>query len=260
MDSKLKKIARTGYVAKGVVYGIIGALTFMAAFNLGGQKTGKTGVIKFLEEQSFGNVLLVLIILGLLCYVAWRFIQAFQDPENIGSDKKSKVKKLAFFISGLVYLALAFYALKTLLDANSSSGGSTKAFEFLNGDIGVLIFAIIGLSLAGTSIFQLRKAYTGKFLEKFNYQSISEKKKRKTIKTTGYLGIIARAIIFGILSFFFLKAAYHSNTNNIQSTTDAFSFLQNSSYGSWLMGIVAAGFVCYAIYMFAMARYRQFQA
>ena len=257
MDTKLKKIARTGYVAKGVVYGITGVLTFMAAFNLGGQKTGKTGVIEFLEKQSFGNVLLVLMALGLLCYVAWRFIQAFQDPENIGSDKKSKVKRFAFFISGLVYLALAFYAMKTLIDAGSSGGGNS--FEFLKGTLGVIIFAIIGLSLAGTSIFQFKKAYTGKFLEKFNYKSISERKRRKTIKTTGYLGILARAIIFGIISFFFLKAAYQSNTSNIQSTSDAFSFLQDSSYGSWLMGVVAAGFICYAIHMFATAKYRQFQ-
>jgi hypothetical protein len=29
MDSKLKKMARTGYVAKGAVYGITGVLTFL---------------------------------------------------------------------------------------------------------------------------------------------------------------------------------------------------------------------------------------
>ncbi|MFZ0490033.1 MAG: DUF1206 domain-containing protein, partial [Salegentibacter sp.] len=98
------------------------------------------------------------------------------------------------------------------------------------------------------------------FLKKFDYESISEEKKRKIIKNTGYLGLIARGIIFGILSYFFVRAAVRSNTTDLKSTTDAFSFLQQSPAGSWLMGLVAAGFGCYAIYVFMMARYRKFQA
>ena len=88
MDSNLKKMARAGYVAKATVYGIMGVLTFMAAFNMGGQKSSNLQVIEFLEKQPFGNALLVLIGLGLLCYSAWRFIQAIKDPENIGEDKE----------------------------------------------------------------------------------------------------------------------------------------------------------------------------
>ena len=258
MNSKIEKMARTGYVAKGVVYGITGVLTFMAAFNMGGKTTGKTGVMEFLEKQSFGNVLMALMVLGLLWYVGWRFVQAFKDPENIGSDKKGKVKRVGFFVSAIVYLGLAVYGIKKLIDAGSSSGGN-KNFEFLSGNFGIFVFAVVGLCLIGVSIAKFRKAYTKKFLEKFDYKSISEEKRRKVIKNTGYLGIISRGIIFAILGYFFLRAAYTSNTSDIQTTTDAFAFLRESSYGAYLMGIVAAGFVCYAIFMFAMARYRKFQ-
>ncbi|APG59609.1 DUF1206 domain-containing protein [Christiangramia salexigens] len=257
MDQKIVKMARTGYAAKGIVYSITGALTFMAAFNMGGQQTGKTGVIDFLQKQPFGNVLLALIALGLLCYAGWRFVQTFKDPENIGSDKKGKAKRFAFFISGLIYLSLAALAVKKLIDAGSSGGGA-KTFGFLSGQLGIVVFVVIGLSLIGISIAQFKKAYSGKFLRKFEYKSISEEKRRKTIKNTGYLGIVSRGIIFGVLAFIFLRAAYHSNTNDIKSTTDAFSFLQDSSYGAWLMGLVALGFVCYGIYMIATAKYRQF--
>ena len=260
MDSKFKKMARTGYVAKGSVYAITGVLTFMAAFNLGGQKTGKLQVIEFLEKQAFGNALLVLIGLGLLCYAGWRFIQSISDPEGIGSDKKAKAKRTGFFVSGLIYLGLAIYAFMQLITAGSSSGGgSGQSSSFLTGQTGVYIFAIIGIALAIAGFFQFKKAFTEEFLKKFNYKSISEEKRRKTIKNTGYLGLIARGIIMGILSFFFIKAAMASNTSNIKSTTDAFSFIQESSYGSWLLGAVAAGLVCYAVYMFMMAKYRQFQ-
>ncbi len=65
MDSKLKKIARTGYVAKGSVYAITGVLTFLAAFNMGGQKAGKFKALEFLEKQAYGNAILIVMAIGL---------------------------------------------------------------------------------------------------------------------------------------------------------------------------------------------------
>jgi len=257
MDSKLKKMARIGYVAKATVYGIMGILTFMAAFNMGGQKSSNLQVIEFLEKQPFGNALLVLIGLGLLCYSAWRFIQSIKDPENIGDDKVGKGKRVAYFISALLYLGLAVFAFMQLINAGSSGGGSGGG---LTGTLGVVIFAIIGLGLVVASIFQFKKAKTKEFLKDFGFDSITDEKKRKTIKNTGYLGLIARGIIFGILSYIFIRGAIESNTSDMKGTTDAFSFLQESQYGSWLMGLVAAGLVCYSIYVFMLAKYRKFKA
>lgn len=261
MNSKLKKVARTGYAAKAVVYGLIGILTLLAAFNMGGQTAGQMQVLDFLEKQAFGNVLLVLIALGLLCYSGWRFFQAIKDPENIGKDMKGKAKRFAFFISGLLYLGIAGSAVMRLLNTGSSSGSGQNGMmsSFLTGDAGVYIFTAIGIGLVATSFFQFKKAFYKDFLKKFDYKSISEEKRRKTIKNTGYLGLIARGIIFAILAYFFIRAAVEHNTSDIKSTTDAFAFLHESPMGSWLMGIVAAGMICYSIYVFMMVKYRKFR-
>ena len=260
MDSKLKKIARTGYVAKGAVYTITGVLTLLAALGEGGQKAGKFKALEFLEKQAYGNAILIVMAIGLLCYVIWRAIQVFQDPENIGSDKKGKIKRIAFGVSAIIYLALAVSAIMKVINAGSSSGGGGNSPSFMTGQIGVIIFAIIGLSVIGAGINQFKKAYTKSFLKKFDYKSISEEKRRKTIKNTGLMGLIARGVIFLILGYFFIRAAMESNTSDIKSTTDAFSFIQDSSYGQYLLGAVAAGLVCYGIYMFMMAKYRKFKA
>lgn len=257
MDSKIKKMARVGYIAKGTVYAITGVLAFMAAINEGGQTSSKTGVITFLQKQPFGNALLVLLALGLICYSAWRFFQSIKDPENIGDDQHGMGKRVGLFISGILYLSLAGYAILKLVNAGSSGGG--KTFSFLSGGFGVAVFAVIGVALAAVSIQKFNKAYKGEFLKKFDYYSLTEEKRRKVIKNTGYLGIIARGVVFAILAFIFIRGAYHSNTTDIKNTADAFKFLQESSYGPWLLGLVAAGLVCYGIYMFAMARYRQFK-
>ncbi|TBW29130.1 DUF1206 domain-containing protein [Gramella sp. KN1008] len=256
MDSKIQKMARTGYIAKGIVYSITGILSLLATLNMGGKESGKTEVIEFLQKQAFGNVLLVLLAVGFLCYVGWRFVQTFMDPENIGSDNKGILNRIGFFISGLLYLSLAGFTIKKLIDAGSSDGGE-MTFAILSGKFGVFVFVVAGLSFAGKSIYQFRKAFLGNFLKKFNYKSVKDHTRRIIIKNTAYLGVVSRGIVFGVLGFIFLRAAYYSNTTEIKDTEDAFSFLSHS-YGAWLMGIVSAGFICYGIFMFATAKYRIF--
>jgi len=259
MNNKLKNIARTGLVAKGVIYAIIGILTFLAAFNLGGQKAGKLQVIDFLEKQTFGKVLLIIIALGLLCYAFWRLTQATKDPESLGTNKKAKVKKIGYFVSGLIYFGIGVLAfLDAIGFANSSSGSSGKNSSFLATDFGLTVLGIVGVILVGVGIYQFTRIKEDKFEKKFSVKALSEQKRKKTIYNSAYFGLASRGVIFLILGFFSIKAAFTSNPNEIKTTTEVFSFIEESSYGSWLLGIVAAGLIAYAIYTFMLAKYRRF--
>lgn len=264
MDDKLKKVARTGYAAKGTVYAITGVLTFLAAFNMGGQKASKLQVLEFLDKQPFGNALLVLMGIGLACYAFWRFTQSISDPEGIGNDKKGKGKRVAFFISACIYLGLAVLAILRVVQAGGGSGssggsGSAQQSHFLATETGLILLGIIGAAFIGTGIAQFVKAYKGSFTKHFDLKSMTEEKRRKTIKNSGYLGISARGVVFLIIGYFAIQAALSSNPSEIKTTAEVFAFIQDSSYGSWLLGLVAAGFVCYAVYMFMMAKYRVFR-
>ncbi|MCM4160788.1 DUF1206 domain-containing protein [Antarcticibacterium flavum] len=264
MNDNLKKMARAGYVAKGSVYGITGILTFLAAFNLGGEKTSQLEVLKFLDEQPFGNVLLALLGVGLIFYAAWRYTQSIEDPEGIGEDKKGKVKRVAFFISGTLYLGLGAMALWRVIGSGAGSGGSGSGNSAQNSSIldsenGLIALGIIGAAIVGTGIYQFIRIYKADFMKKFDFESISEEKRRKTIKNSAYVGMASRGVLFLIIGYFALHAAITSNPSDIKTTRDAFSFLEDSSYGAWLLGIVAAGLVGYAVYMFMMARYRHFR-
>ena len=259
MDKKLKNIARTGLVAKGIIYAIIGILTFLAAFNLGGQKTGKLQVLDFLEKQAFGKILLIIIALGLMCYAFWRLTQAIKDPENIGDDKKAKAKRAGYFISGLLYLGFGVIAfLDAVGSANSSSGSSGKNSSFLATNFGLIVLGIVGVVLIGIGIYQFTRIKEDKFQKKFSSKALSEEKRKRTIYNSAYFGLASRGVIFLILGFFSIKAAYTSDPNKIKTTEEVFSFIKESSYGSWLLGIVAAGLISYAIYTFMLAKYRRF--
>ena len=254
MDQKTKTLAKVGYAAKGIVYIITGGLAVMAAFGTGGQKAGKLQVLDFLEKQAFGKVILGLLGLGLICYALWRFIQSIKDPEDIGDDAKGIVKRISFFISGMIYLAFGSYAIIEIFNQNSSTNNGS----FLSGDIKKYTFLIIGIALGIKGIYQFIKAIRGKFLQKFNIKSMTSKTRRKIIKIFAYSGLIARGIVVSIISYFFIKSAIQTTNANAKGTSEALSFIQyNTPY--WVFGLIAAGLTAYGLYMFTLAAYRSFE-
>lgn len=263
MDHKLKKIALTGYVAKGVVYALTGILALFSAFKMGGQKAGKLEVIDYLENQPFGAVLILILGLGLICFAVWRFIESIKDPENIGNDAKGIGKRIGFFISGIAYAVIGLISILDAFDISSlfkQGGGSGNSI--LTGTSGSILFIVIGIGLAIKGIFQFVKVYKGDFLDKFKIDTISAVSKRRYVKRIGYAGLISRGIVTTIIAYFFLAAGFNLNgntSNNMKGTAEAFSFIQEQVYGQWLFGTVAIGLICYGIYMFTMAAYRKFE-
>ena len=250
-------MARTGYVAKGIVYFLTGILAFAAAVGLGHTSEGKLGILKFLQEQPFGNVLLGFMGLGLLCYAFWRFFQSIKDPERIGSDVGGMGTRIGFFFSGMVYLGLGVYSVYQVLKPtgnNSSTSASMLPVDYMD-----YIFYAIAIGLAIKAVFQLVKVYKGKFIGKFHLGSLSNVNTRKTVKWMGYAGMISRAIVVGIVSYFFFRAAGTANADDIKGTADAFSFLRQNSEGPWLVGMIAFGLICYGVYMLIKAKYRRFE-
>ena len=55
----VKRFARLGYAAKGLIYILVGALATMAAFGYGGRTDGSRGALHTLLGQPFGRVLVV---------------------------------------------------------------------------------------------------------------------------------------------------------------------------------------------------------
>jgi len=255
MKDSTKKIAKFGLFAKGSIYLISGILTLLSALNMGGSKSGKFKVLDFLEKQPLGNVILIVLALGLISYSVWRFIQCFSDPENEGSDTKAKLKRTGFGVSGLIYLALAGLAIKKVVTGGGSSSGGQNYVDTFGPTVITIVFIIIGVALAVKAIFHFKKAYQKKFMDEY---SIADLKYHKLAKNAGYFGYYARAVVSGIIAFFFLKAGLYSGQNEIKGTQDAFSFLQDSSYGNILLGLVAAGLACYGIFVVLLSKHKKF--
>ncbi|RXG18523.1 putative protein DUF1206 [Leeuwenhoekiella aestuarii] len=255
MSNKKEKFARAGMVAKGAVYAIIGVLTAMAAFNLGGSKSGSDNVLQFLAQQSYGKVLLGALAIGLFGYTFYRIYEAINGPGDSWSEPKGFVKRAGYIVSGIFYGILGFTAAKMVLGNSSGSGGGDSMIATLmSKPYGPYLVGFVALCLAGKAIFQLYKAYSGKFRDDVQETNLSSKE-QKTLIRAGKIGFTARGIVSGIVAFLFFKVALGEG-GDTGGKVAAFEFLQNN-FGATVMGIVALGLVAYAVFMFIQAKYAQ---
>lgn len=245
MPSKRKNLARLGMLAKGAVYSLIGLLTAMAAFGQGGQTTGSKGALQYVASLSYGKIMLLILGIGLLGYTFWRMYQAFGNPKNLSDDFKGYAKRIAYFISGLVYGFLSVYAFKLGVGKSAGSGGS----GFMGGSD--LFAIIIGIGIAIKAIYDLYRAYSGKFREEVEEIEMS-REEQKVLLNAGKFGHTARGLVLGLMAFLTLKSGFGSK--GVSTQTDAFSYIQ-SEYGSFVLGVIAIGLVFYGVYMFIQAKY-----
>ena len=81
----IKWLARVGFLVKGVLYMVIGALALQVAAKAGGRVTGTRGALTTVLGQPFGRTLLLVVVVGLLGYAAWRILQGLFDPDRLGN-------------------------------------------------------------------------------------------------------------------------------------------------------------------------------
>lgn len=252
----IEKIRKAGIITKGFIYSLIGILTFLAALGVGGKVSGKNGVLNFLQNQTFGNILLGIIAVGLLGYAIWRIYSAFLDAKNEGDDKKGYAKRIGYFVSGLIYGALGVSTVSSLIGGNTSQGGDTKeslVSTILNQSYGQTLIYIVGGILLLVGFYQLYKGLTKKFLEDIKNQGSVES--TEVLEKSGMIGFSARGIAFIIFAFFVFKAANQDNADNVRGVAGMFEFLQNMQFGNVLMGAMALGLLAYGVFQYFLARY-----
>ena len=249
-------LARAGFVARGVIYGVIGILAVKLAIGAGGKTAGQSGALKTIAHQPFGKGLLILLAIGLAGYSLWRFIRALlgHGPE----DTDSGFERLAAFGSGVAYALICVLAIEILLGSGSSSSGSPKhpTAGVLGWPGGTWIVGFAGVILCGVALYQGYRGMSNDFLDDSKTEEMSPGM-RKWITWIGTFGHLSRMVVFGLVGIFLIKAAVDYNPDKAVGLDGALAKLANHSYGSYLLGIVAAGLVAFAVYSLSDARYRR---
>lgn len=253
-----RRFFRIGHLTKGIIYGIISGLVLATVFTVGGQVEGSRGVIGWIEEQTFGRILLGIVAVGIFFYAAWRFLKVFYDRGGSSDDKKDVVYRIAWFISGLLYVSLGVAAVRTLFQrgGGTSGGGNRQELvqQIMQQSWGPVVVVLIGVAVAGVAIYQFRKGIKRTFLKQIGLEKASSTE-RTTIKRLGTAGLVARGVVFAIIGYFLIMAGITVDPQKFKGTADALQWLRDNPYGNILLGLAGAGLLAYAIYMIAKAKY-----
>lgn len=254
-------IGRIGYAAKGVVFFAVGLLALLLAFGAGGSAEGARGAIELIAEQPFGRIILAIVAIGLLAYSIFRFVQAALDVEERGTDAKGIVTRIGFAVSGFIYLGLMLLAARLALSGGGSSGSgdsqSETAATLLSQPAGQWLVAAVGAVIIGVGLYHAYRVYTANFMDSYRTGEMSLGE-RTWARRIGRFGLAARGLTFVIIGGFFMQAAIRSDPDEAEGLGGALQTLLEQPFGAVLLGVVAAGFIAYAVYCWSRVAYRSF--
>lgn len=253
-------LGRTGYLAKGLVYCVVGLLSLQAALQSSNQAEGSEGAIRAIGQQPFGQVLLALTALGLLAYAVWRFIMAAFDTRDQGRDAEGIVKRLGYLASGSANLLLALLAAQALLGAGGGGGDAKQEWtaRILAQPLGAWLVGLAGAIFVGVGLYQFFRAYKASFMDRYRTAGMSATQ-RTWARRLGRLGLAARGVTFSMIGVFIIQAALQADPSETEGLGGALQTLAQQPYGPWLLGVVAAGFVAYGLFCFSYTRWRDFK-
>ena len=253
-------LARAGLVAKGVSFGIVAVLAIKLAVGHGGKATSREGALHELAGESFGKVVLSLLVVGFAAYALWRFVDAWAAP---GDDAKKWAKRAGSVGRGLIYAALAYSAAKLLAGAGGSGSQNERAREtaetLFSWPAGTWLVGIAGVVVIGVGLWNLYRGLALKFEDRWRTGEMGATARRWAGRV-GAVGHVARAVVFGLIGVFIVKAALQYDPKEAIGLDGALQKLASAEYGPYLLGLTAAGLLAYGLYCLVDARYRDVSA
>lgn len=253
----VERVARVGYVVRGIIYGTMGVLAVGLAIGVDSDTTDQRGSLALLGENIVGRVFLLVVVLSLVAYAGWGLIRAIYDPLHRGSDPPGIASRIGFAWSGLNYAALAVFAAGLLLGGSTGGGGDSVqkmvawALTLPAGGVIVIIAGVIGI-LGGLG--QFVDAYKAGFRKDLKRNQMT-RAQRVTVDSLGRFGMVARGVIFGIVGIFVLVAGLQRNADDAHSFGPAFAAVAREPLGHVLLAIVALGFIALGLHSWANARW-----
>jgi hypothetical protein len=245
-------IARTGYVARGMVYILVGMTALSAGMGARRNALGITGVLQEIFETRLGIILVLGIAAGMACFALWRIAQGVLDADNLGKTPRAVIRRAAYTASSLAYFALAAMAVETIFQVSTSSPRGWAAW-ILSWPLGSTLLGLVGFGFLAVGAGTAMRAYRAPFKKDLDLNPST----KKWLVPIGRAGHGARAIIFVLIGYFLTISAAHSNTHEVRDMAGALNALQEQQFGMVLYNSVALGLTSFGVFEFIQAIFRK---
>ena len=246
-SEKFSWLVRLGYAARGLTYFLLG---YMALGTRIGEGDSNTAVLDMLQDVPLGVPLLYLMALGLAAYVIFKLASAIGDVQNRGTDTKGIAKRIGDGASAVAYSVLAYAALQFAQgDKQSADNGESQqtAGTVLDWGLGEIVIGIIGVGFIVGAFMQAKGAVTGSFMHRVSPRAPN------AIEPIGRAGFAARPVVFAIIGWSLVQAAWFDSEAQVKGLGDALATLRESGT---MYTLVAIGLMLFGVFSMAVSRYR----
>ncbi|MER5518621.1 DUF1206 domain-containing protein [Streptomyces sp. NPDC002763] len=251
--------ARAGFVARGVIYALIGVLSLRIAFSGGGEQADRGGAIAEIAQKPFGTVLLWLLGIALAGMALWRLSEAAfgqAGPDGGKPGKRAMAAGRSVFYGFVAYSVLSYAA----GDKNSGSGSSDKnsqdvTAKALDWPGGQWIVGVVGAAVTAAGLWIAVRAVLRKFEKHLRMSEVSQKT-RKVVSFFGVFGGTARGVVFATAGCFAIAAAVQHKPGRAKGMDDTLRTFADTPAGPWLLALIAVGLMAFGVFSWANARWR----
>lgn len=247
----LRTLARAGYVANGIMHGMIGAIVLIAAFG-GRAEADQTGAFRSIAAAPWGFALLWAIAIGLVALGAWHAVAA------IGARRAKRRNRVGILVSEIgqaaVFAAVGAVAASVALGARPSAERATEDVSrgvlavpggpFLLGAVG------LGVGIAGIVfvVMGVRRSFRSKV--EFPRDGWGH-----GLSALGVAGFVAKGIALLIVGVLLAIAAVRVEPDTAGGLDGAVQALLRLPAGPLIGGAVGVGFLAYGVFTVFRAWY-----
>lgn len=250
----IKRLARVGLAARGIIYLLIGWLAWLTASgDPEDSKKDQTGALQEIAQRSGGRILLAVLAIGLAAYALWRLSEfvlgSAGDDDGIGHRLLSGARAIA-------YGALAFTAASLVLGSSGDDSGDkqkTVTARLMESTAGRWAIAAVGAVVIGVGIGFIVKGALRKFMKHFALSG----SRRRFVLATGCAGNIARGLVFAFTGGVVIHAAWTYDAEQARGLDGALQELAQTSAGPVLLYLAGVGLALFGVYGLAEARWRR---
>jgi len=252
----LVKLARVGFLAKGLVYGLTGVLALAIGVDAargssatGDNEASQSGAIARISENSFGTAVLIVVAAGLVVYSLWRIVSVVLPA---GNDVKAWLTRAGYLVSAITYLALAWTAIAFVRQPGTPGDSEDSRVETFTRDLmdksfGRAAVIIVGALLIAIAAAFVWKAVSASFTGQLLPGGVGPVSSRMIV-VLGRIGWAGRAAMMALIGFFLVSAAIRFDPEDAQGLDGSLRNATSSGPGTALVIAVGGGLVVFGVF------------
>jgi len=249
--------ARVGLACYGITHLLIAWLALQIAFGGGGgEQANQKGAFQQLTDNTFGKVLLWIIVVGFVAVGLWRLGQAIWGYRYVSDKKKQLRKRGTSAFKAVVFFTLTVLAVRTAIGSGGGGNGQQQATAGVLGlPGGQWIVGLVGLGIIVAGGSKIYAGWKKKFEDDMDMPS--DQKVRQAVERSGQVGFIAKGVSIGVIGVLVVIAAIQFDPAKAAGLDAALRSLTQTPLGPWLLVVVALGLAAYGVFCWFDAKYHR---